>query len=94
MSVATRPDLKGRTPDTPVGPADADFDKAVRGGAVAVQKAVQSGADGKGQHATVRRERLENKDSGRVLSSGVTDWALEQMAKVGLEPTHLLGTRF
>lgn len=77
---------------------DADFDKAVRGGAesgaVAVQKAVQSGADGKGQPVTVRQESLENRDSGQYLSSGVTNWTLEQMAKVGLEPTHLLGTRF
>jgi integrase len=76
---------------------DADFERAVRGaisGAVVVQNAVQSRTATNGQQMTNRQKSLENRDAGPLLSPGVTYCSSEQMAKVGLEPTHLLGTRF
>lgn len=77
---------------------DADFEKAVKGGAesgaVVVQNAVQSGTARDGQPVTIPRKTLENMDPGQLLSSGVDYCTRDQVAKVGLEPTHLLGTRF
>ncbi len=96
----------GNTPKIALGhylqTLDADFEKAVRGGAEcgavgaqkAVQNAVQSGDAGVRQEMTPIREALEIKASGPLLSSPGIHLHDCQMAKVGLEPTRLLGARF
>lgn len=81
---------------------EADFERAVNGageggaetGAVVVQNAVQSGVAGGCQVMTDVRETPGKVDSGHLLSPEVIICTNDQMAKVGLEPTHLLGTRF
>ncbi len=94
----------GNTPAIALGhylqTLDADFAKAVRGGAesgaVVVQKAVQTGPTAADPERQRRRGGLTYEGPGvscRPQSSGVGSRE-SGMAKVGLEPTHLLGTRF
>jgi integrase len=85
----------GNTPKIALGhylqTLDADFEKAVKGGAesgaVEVQNAVQSPTAASGLEVTQPEERLENKDSRPLTSSGATYCSFDQLAKVGLEPT-------
>ncbi|MBA4062993.1 MAG: hypothetical protein C0501_04660 [Isosphaera sp.] len=92
----------GNTPKIALGhylqTLEADFEKAVRGGAdsgaVAVQKAVQSRAAGDGPQTTRTPEALEIRGSRRPGSSAGDNCPSVQMAKVGLEPTRLWGARF
>jgi len=77
---------------------DGDFERAVRGGAesgaVVVQNVVRTQADVKGPERTDTTETVEIVGSRRVLSDSVAYCPNDQMAKVGLEPTRLLGARF
>jgi integrase len=92
----------GNTPKIAIGhylqTLDADFEKAVRGGAesgaVAVQNAVQSPVAAIGPKMTPIHQTRENKDFRQHMSPEVAYCPSVEVAKVGLEPTRLLGARF
>ena len=91
----------GNTPKIALGhylqTIEGDFEKAVRGaesGARVAQKAARTGADATRPERTEAAEVLGNQASRPLLSAPVDYCPDVQVAKVGLEPTHLLGTRF
>lgn len=92
----------GNTPKIALGhylqTLEVDFEKAIRGGAESgapvAQKAARTGADTKRRERTNPATVLEKQATGPVQSAPVLICPDVQVAKVGLEPTHLLGTRF
>ena len=91
----------GNTPKIALGhylqTLEADFEKAVLGvarsgaksGAVEVQNPVRTESDGKPPETTNAAEPRENEGFRRVVSNPVAYCTIEQLAKVGLEPTNL-----
>jgi hypothetical protein len=87
---------RGNTPKIALGhylqTLDADFEKAVTGGAAVVQKALQSRAAGERQEMTRTTGTLENKGSRRPGSSTGAYCTNHQVAKVGLELPHRIAS--
>jgi len=91
----------GNTPKIALGQylqtLEADFEKAVNGhqksgaksGAVEVQNPVRTESDVMAPEMTNATEPHENKGSRRVVANRVAYCTVEQIAKVGLEPTNL-----
>ena len=92
----------GNTPKIALGhylqTLDGDFEKARKGGAesgaIGAQNVAQTGADAKGPQRTNAAESLVIQASRPILSAPVAFCPSVQVAKVGLEPTRLLGARF
>ena len=92
----------GNTPKIALGhylqTLDADFQKALKGGAESgapvAQKAAQTGADSIRPDQTGIEKTLENMAFRPVLSDPVRYCLDVQVAKVGLEPTHLSALDF
>ena len=92
----------GNTPKIALGhylqTLDSDFQKALSGGAesgaLVAQNAAQTAADGERQDRTGIEETLENTAFRPVLSDAVRYCPYVQVAKVGLEPTHLSALDF
>ena len=92
----------GNTPKIALGhylqTLEGDFEKALKSGAksgaIGAQNPAQTGADTKRQERTNSDEVLELQASRPLLSASVLLCNNVQMAKVGLEPTHLSALDF